>query len=108
MGYPSMRLTRTATGIEPPEPPALKLGDRDEDEMADVHETTFGPDVLVKGVRRDAEGVGGFPSGRGTRDGAVSEPCSHDRSRLVASSALAASSRPSAFGLSIDAPRNAR
>jgi hypothetical protein len=59
-------------------------------------------------VRRDAEGVGGFPSGRGTRDGAVSEPCSQDRSRLVASPALAASSRPSALGLSIDAPRNAR
>jgi hypothetical protein len=64
--------------------------------------------VLVKEVRRDAEGVGGFPSRRGTRDGAVSEPCSQDRSRLVASPALAASSRPSALGLSIDAPRNAR
>jgi hypothetical protein len=33
MGYPSMGSNRTATGIEPPEPPALKLGDRDEDEM---------------------------------------------------------------------------
>jgi hypothetical protein len=33
---PSMGSNRTATGIEPPEPPALKLGDRDEDEMADV------------------------------------------------------------------------
>ena len=54
MGYPSMGSNRTATGIEPPEPPALKLGDRDEDEMADVHETKFGPNVLVKEVRRDA------------------------------------------------------
>ncbi len=47
-----MRSTRTATGIEPPEPPALKLGDRDEGEMANVHETKFGPNVLVKGPAR--------------------------------------------------------
>ncbi len=100
MGYPSMGSNRTATGIEPPEPPALKLGDRDEDEMADA--------VLVKEVRRDAAGVGGFlrdavrETGRfpshAARIGAGLSPLPH----------FAASSRPSALGLSIDAPRNAR
>jgi hypothetical protein len=100
MGYPSMGSNRTATDRTSGAASAQARRPR---RRRDGRRA-----VLVKEVRRDAEGVGGFPSGRGTRGGAVSEPCSQDRSRLVASPALAASSRPSALGLSIDAPRNAR
>jgi len=84
MGYPSMGSNRTATGIEPPEPPALKLGDRDEDEMADVQcsskKSGETPRASAASLRDAVRETGRFPS-HAARIGAGLSPLPHLRRR---------------------------
>jgi hypothetical protein len=84
MGYPSMGSNRTATGIEPPEPPPLKLGDRDEDEMADVEcsskKSGETPRASAASLRDAVREAGRFPSDA-PRIGAGLSPLPHLRRR---------------------------
>jgi hypothetical protein len=80
----SMGSNRTATGIEPPEPPALKLGDRDEDEMADVQcsskKSGETPRASAASLRDAVRETGRFPS-HAARIGAGLSPLPHLRRR---------------------------
>jgi hypothetical protein len=70
--------------IEPPEPPALKLGDRDEDEMADVQcsskKSGETPRASAASLRDAVPEAGRFPS-HAARIGAGLSPLPHLRRR---------------------------